>query len=305
MNHSRLPPRALLGRRAFFLLFAPSALCALVPAFATDALAAKLQPQAAKSWETYLQWADSKAERELAQPDRFLIQEYLSPQERANAQRRLKAGEVFVQRVQGVVPQGIQFEVPDAAIHHWWGSIFIPQITLGELLPFLKDYDHHAGRFREVQESRLLSRNGENYKFYFRLKRSNPFITVHYNTEQECSYTTRGSARASSRSVATRIAELKDAGTRAEREMTPGDDHGFLWRLVSWWRFQQTPEGVTVECESASLSRRIPIVVGIIPGLRGYLESVPKDSLENTLTSVRREAIAFKNNPQSSKASAK
>jgi hypothetical protein len=286
-------------------IFALCALLSLVPLFASDALAAKLQPQAAQAWDKYLQWADKKVELELADPSRFLLQDHFSPQEKTNVQQSLRRGEVVVRKMQGVVPAGTRFEVPDAAIHHWWGSIFIPEITLQELLPFLKDYEHHAGRFREVVKSRLVSKNGENYKFSFRLKRSNPFITVHYNTDQECLYRLHGETRGSSRSVATRIAELDHAETPQERELPSGDDHGFLWRLVSWWRFQQTPEGVVVECESASLSRRVPTLVAVIPGLRGYLESVPKDSLENTLNSIRREALVFKNNSGSAKASAK
>ncbi len=304
MNRSELF-RTALARRRLFAFLAFSALLTLAPAFASDAMAAKLQPHAVKAWDTYLQWADSKVERELADPNRFLIQDYLSPQERAKVQQRLNAGEVVVRRMQGVIPQGTTFEIRDAAIHHWWGSIFIPQITLAELLPFLKDYDHHGGRFREVQKSRLLSKNGENYRFYFRLKRSNPFITANFNTEQECKYRTNGPTQASSRSIATRIAELENADTPKEREFPPGDDHGFLWRLVSWWRFRQTPGGVVVECESASFSRNIPKLVVIIPGLRGYLESLPKDSLENTLTSVSREAITFKNNRGNQRGSAK
>ena len=57
------------------------------------------------------------------------------------------------------------------------------------------------------------------------------------------------------------IAELADAGSPAEREKPIGQDRGFMWRLHSYWRYQQTDAGVIVECESVSLSRSIPRAV--------------------------------------------
>jgi hypothetical protein len=253
-------------------------------------LAARLEPATLKAWDQYLKWADQKVERELSDPQGFLIQNYLSPKDKAMVQRQLAAGEAVVRRMQGVVPSGTKFEVPDGVIHHWWGSIIVPNITLADLLTFLKDYDHHAGRFAEVVKSRLLSKEGEKYKFFFRLKRSKSVVTVHYNTEQECVYRLHDAKRASSRSIATKIAEIEDAGTPNERELSPDEDHGYLWRLVTWWRFQQVDNGVIIECESASLSRDIPWVVNVIPGLRGYLESVPHESLQNTLIPIRKLA---------------
>ena len=60
-------------------------------------------------------------------------------------------------------------------------------------------------------------------------------ITVTYNTEHVVELTRHGPARASSRSVATKIAELADAGTSREREKPAGSDLGLLWRLNAYW----------------------------------------------------------------------
>src|SRR5262245_38136190 len=263
---------------------------AAIGVFSSPGRAAKLEPAAVKAWDRYLKWATQKVERELSDQKGFLIQKYLSPQDKATVQRQLAAGEAVVRRMQGVVPPGTKFSLPDAAIHHWWGSIIVPNIMLADLLKFLQDYDHHAERFAEVVQSKLLSKEGETYKFFFKLKRSKSLVTVHYNTEQECVYRVHDSKRASSRSIATKIAEIEDAGTPHERELPPGDDRGFLWRLVTWWRFRQVDNDVVVECESASLSRSIPGIVNFIPGLRGYLESVPHESLQNTLIPIRKLA---------------
>jgi hypothetical protein len=185
----------------------------------------------------------------------------------------------------GVVPSGTQFKVPKGTIHHWWGAVLVPDIKLAELLATLQDYNHHAGRFNEVERSKLLSRNGNTYKFSFRLKKSKFKISAYYNTDQECTYHPVAAHREWSRSFATRIAEIEDAGKPDGREKPVGDDRGYLWRMASWWRFQETPDGVIVECESATLSRGIPWWTDW--AIEGIIEGIARDSLESVLATVR------------------
>jgi hypothetical protein len=117
-------------------------------------------------------------------------------------------------------------------------------------------------------------------------------ITVNYNTWHTVVYRSHGAGQASSDSHTTKIAELTDAGTPSEKEMPEGNDSGYLWRLNSYWRFKQEGDDVIVECESISLSRGIPTMVKFFEVLslgtiRGVIESLPRESLEGTLTSMR------------------
>jgi hypothetical protein len=255
--------------------------------FSTCAWAVELQGETISAWNQYIQWADQKVQRELTAPDKFLIEDNFAPRDKASMQRQLENGQIVVEQMNGVVPRGAAFSVPDGEIHHWWGAILIPNVELPDLLRFLQDYDHHAGRFADVEKSRLLSRHDGQFRFYFRLKRSKAFVTAYYNTEQECVYTRWDAKHVSSRSNATKIAELENPGTQAEQERPQGNNRGFLWRLVSWWRFQQTESGVIVELESASLSRNIPTFVKLLPGVSSYIRSTPMESLESVLTSIR------------------
>jgi hypothetical protein len=249
--------------------------------------AAELKTETVRAWNKYLQWAQQKVTREFSNPNVFLIQNTLPPKEKSEIWQSLTRGEIVVRRMPSVVPKGISFEVPSGEIHHWWGAILLRNVTLERLMRFLQDYDHHAGKFADVERSRMISKNGDHYRFYFRLRRSKAFVTAYYNTEQECQYTYYGSARVSSQSEAVKIAELDDPGTATEREKQPGNDRGFLWRLVSWWRFEQRGPDVIIELESASLSRDIPAVIKFMPGVSGYIRSTPKESLESVLTSIR------------------
>jgi hypothetical protein len=110
-------------------------------------------------------------------------------------------------------------------------------------------------------------------------------ITVHYNTEHDVEYRTIDATHASSRSMATKIAELANAGTPTEREKKPGEDRGFLWRLNAYWRYEQVPGGVLIECESISLSRSIPFALRLF--VTRAVTGIARESLEKTLRGLR------------------
>ena len=78
-----------------------------------------------------------------------------------------------------------------------------------------------------------------------------------------------------------KIAEVDNAGKRGEREMPPGTGHGFLWKLDTFWRFQQRDGGTWIECEAISLTRDIPTGLGWL--IEPIIRSLPRESLENTL----------------------
>ncbi len=265
-----------------------SAATLLGPIALADVMIVKLHPATVTAWERYYKWADQRVKRQISDAAKFLAQSYLSAGERDKILKKLRAGEIVVQRVsQGVVPPKQEFVVPGGEIHHVWGSVLLPRVKLAELVRFLQDYDHHAGKFADVERSRLISRNDGHFKIYYRLSRSKAFVTAHYNTEQDAEYRTIGPRRMFSWSNATRIAELENPGTPQEYERPPGDDRGFLWRLVSWWRYQETDEGVILECESASLSRDVPGIVNWIPGVGSYIRSTPIESLHSVLSGIR------------------
>lgn len=268
-----------------FLLFAGQA----------DALVIKLERATIEAWDRYYRWADDRVQRQIETPGKFLIQDHLPAAEKAEVDKELRAGDIVVRRVtSGVVPANEKFKVPDGTIMHVWGSVLLPKVKMLELLRFLQDYDHHAGKFKDVEQSRLVSRNGDNFKIFYRLSRSKAFVTAFYNTDQDAVYHTLDAKHISSKSVATRIAELDRPGTPQETERPVGDDRGFLWRLVSWWRFEETDRGVIVECESASLSRNIPEIVNWIPGLGSYIRNTPVESLRSVITSLRANFIPDK-----------
>jgi putative flippase GtrA len=173
----------------------------------------------------------------------------------------------------------------DAKIHHWVGAVFVPGITLDRLLATLKENAGHESRFYEdVIQSQLLARDGDRLAVFMKLRRAS-IVTVTYNTEHQVEYTRLTPTRAIARSVATRIAELENAGTATEREKAVGEDSGFLWKLNAYWRYEQVAGGVVIECESVSLSRPVPLLVR--PVANPIVDRIARESLARTLGTLR------------------
>ncbi|MGH9782577.1 MAG: hypothetical protein ACRD88_00180, partial [Terriglobia bacterium] len=243
---------------------------------------AELRPRTLEAWETYIRLTEQRIAAELQDSQKVLTTDFLA--ETRSIRPLLRNGQVDIRRYRTPDAGGKEISVPDGMIHHWLGTIFVPQTTLPSLLEWIQDYDQHDRYFLEVERSDLVSRDGPEFKIFYRLRRKK-VITVYYNTLHTVVYRQPDPRRASSRSFTTKIAELDQPGEPGEKEKPAGDDRGFLWRLNSYWRFQEDDGGVFVECESVSLSRSIPF--GLSWLIKGYVESIPRESLEGTLTSIR------------------
>jgi hypothetical protein len=163
--------------------------------------------------------------------------------------------------------------------------VYIPKATVAQVVERLKaNAGREAALYEDVVDSRLLARDGDRLRVFMRLRRTT-VLTATFDTEHEVEYRRIGPARASSRSVAVRIAELAEAGTPRERERGASEDRGFLWRLNAYWRFEQDGDGVIVECESVSLSRSVPALLRPVAG--PIITRVARESLERTLRELR------------------
>jgi hypothetical protein len=129
-----------------------------------------------------------------------------------------------------------------------------------------------------------VGRKGEEFQVYLRLVKKK-VLTVVLDTYHEVHYFQVDATRWYSRSTSTRISEVENAGKADERVLPPGEGHGFLWRLNSYWRFQERDGGVYVECEAISLTRAIPVGLGWM--IQPIIRSLPRDSLIHTLEATR------------------
>lgn len=246
--------------------------------------AATLKSKTVRAWEDYVELTEERIERELASDDGYFVTDFLPPQEADACRVTIDAGETCVLKLDTLDKSGEKLEIPSGLVHHWLGSLFVPNVSLDELMSWVRNYDDHERYFDEVEASKLIAKEGEVYDILLRLKRKK-IVTVHYNTEHRVEYRHHDARHISSKSFTTRIAQLEEPGTPNEREKPEGQDSGFLWRLNSYWRYEEVDGGVLVELETISLSRGIPAAVKWL--VAGYVNSVPRESLESTLTSIR------------------
>jgi len=78
--------------------------------------------------------------------------------------------------------------------------------------------------------------------------------------------------------------EIDGAGTAKERRLSGGEEHGFLYRLNTYWSYEERDGGLYLQVEAVSLTRSVPRGLGWAIG--PYVESVPRESLEFTLRSA-------------------
>ncbi len=253
--------------------------------------AADLEPKTVKVFNHYVDAAEARIAKELAQPGAFLHIEGLPEPQRSQVLASIRKGEIYMDRLATLDASGSVIEAPDALIHHWIGAVFIPGTNLKQVLDLVQDYNHHQDIYQpEVIRSKLIQRDGDNFKIFYRLRKKK-VITVTLNTDHDVQYFPIDSMRCRSRSVATRIAEVENAGQPTEGEKPVGHDDGFLWRLNSYWRFEEKDQGVYLEVESISLTRDIPTGLGWL--VKPFVTSIPRESLLMTLGDTR-EAVEKK-----------
>jgi hypothetical protein len=272
-------------------------LLASLLAFANPASAADLQPQSARAFDHYAELTAVQIDSEIARREPYLWVDGLPRDRRDAAETQLRKGEVVIERLE-TLDHGKPIPVPDALIHHWIGTVFIPGATLAQTLALEEDYNHQQEYFRpDVVRSKILHHEGNDFLIEMRFFKKKVIATV-LETEHDVHYSLLDSTHAWSRSRTTKIQEVENPGEANERLEPEGHDNGFLWRMNTYWRFEEKNGGTYVECQSISLTRDIPTGLGWLVG--PFVNSIPRESLTFTLTTTRAvvlQRIAALRNP--------
>ncbi|MEJ2246149.1 MAG: GtrA family protein [Acidobacteriota bacterium] len=260
------------------VLFAGLLFCPIQPV-----LSAELKSETIEAWDNYIKVTEKRIERELMSDKGFLVMDFQDKDKVTHQRNKLLDGDIIIEAMESK-NNGRKVKVPDGRIHHWRGGIFIPGVDLDFVFSGVEDPESEDMAQEDVLESRVLERSTGGLKLFLKLQRSK-IVTVIYNTEHDIHFKRHSAFRASSSSVATKIAEVERLEANNEREKPEGNDHGFLWRMNSYWRYEQIQGGVIVECESVTLSRNVPVFLKIM--ISPMINRVAKESMERTLQSMR------------------
>ncbi len=245
----------------------------------TMAQAAKqvqLSPQTIEAFDAYIRHAETEMQANLHGSGPFLWSESAPGRAHDVAQ-----GQVVAQFWSGSGP----VKAPHALIHDWIAAAFIPHSTIQEILAVIQDYNNHKNIYKpEVIDSKLLGREANDFRIYLRLLKKK-IITVVLDTDHDVHYEAVAERRWVCRSHTTRIVQVENAGKPEEQVLPPDTGYGFLWRLYSYWRFEERDRGVVIECRAISLTRDVPFGLGW--AIEPIIQKLPKESLVHTLEATR------------------
>jgi hypothetical protein len=259
------------------------ALALWTPLLSAAASAGGPQPNTIEAWNAYVAATETRIESELAAAGAFLVSDRTD--DRGVTRDAITRGAIPIGTSSTVDRAGRKLPVPGGTIAHWRGAVLLPGISLDALLHQLQHPDERGPYPEDVLSLRVLDRRPDRLTVAMRLTRTK-IVTATYDTEHVASYRRLGPTRAASKSVSTKIVEVADAGTSAERVLAEGRDRGFLWRMNSYWRYEEVGGGVIVELESITLSRGIPMGLGVVLG--PMIDRIARESVTRTLASVRR-----------------
>jgi hypothetical protein len=197
------------------------------------------------------------------------------------SEQRLRREEMIIEQL--TPPTGA--DLSGALLHHWRGTAFVPGAKAADFEQLLRNFNSYPQHFSpQVLQARILARQGDDFQIFMRVRQKH-VITVVMDTTYDITFGRLDAQHGYSTSRSTSIAEIEATGTDREHALNSSQEHGFLWRLNTYWRYKERDGGLYLQIESISLSRCIPVGLGW--ALRPYVESVPRESLEFTLRSAR------------------
>jgi len=231
----------------------------------------KLAQEAIQAFEQYV---DAVEDEIAADPQPF---SWLDNSRRARI--NVKRGEILVHNFND------PFEpAPKAMIHDWAAAMFIPEVSVGQVVDFVQQYDRQADIYEEVLTSELLSKDGNDFLIKRRLRKEKVVVVV-LDMESEANFEKLDDDVWIIREYTRKVMEVENAGKPNEKVIPDGQGTGFMWRMNSYWRLTGTDDGVYVEMNTILLTRDIPWGLGwlILP----LVTSVPQEYVNSLLYTTR------------------
>ncbi|MFY9854298.1 MAG: hypothetical protein WAK26_10535 [Terracidiphilus sp.] len=264
------------ARRFLVRSFLCGLIALLVIVAAPSKVAAEPTPEATSAFNSYIGAVESRLAQQHRSQSGFMALTTLGTED----EMRLRRGELIVEKL----TPSTGSELHGAMVHHWRGTAFAAGATAADFERLMKDFNAYPQRFSpQVVEARMLTQQGDYFQASMRVRQQH-VITVVMDTSYDINFGRLDARHGYSISRSTRIAEIDAPGTSRERALNSGEEHGFLWRLNTYWSYEERDGGLYMQIESVSLTRSIPTGLGWAIG--PFVESVPRESLEFTLRST-------------------
>jgi hypothetical protein len=249
---------------------------AMATMLATGAQRANCGPTAAaaKGFDQYVAQVEARLKQQHESNDGFLA---------AADWARVKRGELVIERV-NADPTPV---LAGALLYHWRGTAFAPGATACDLERLLSHFAGYPQVYApQIVSARVTPGNDGHFQTTLRVVQKH-VITVVLDTSYDVqfyptgTYSSPSGTRGYSIAHSTHIDEIQSPGTASEKALDANHEHGFLWRLNTYWSWEERDGGLYMQIETVSLTRSIPSGLGWAIG--PFIESIPRESLEFTL----------------------
>ena len=259
--------------------------CLALAVAAAPTAAVELTPETVRAFERYVQLTEERMRSEVEGRSPFLWLDRLGASERDEVLARLRSGDVVIERLE-TRDGGAEIDIPSGMVHHWIGTVLIPGVTLDRTIALVQDYDRYPQVYEpDVRASAIRAREGNRFEVHLRLY-TKKILTWVADTQHRVEFVPIGDTRMHVPSRSTRILEIEHPDTPRERAKPEGNDRGFAWRLNNYCSFEEREEGTLMQCESITLTRGIPFLLGAV--VRPFVTGVPREKLMVTLEAARR-----------------
>jgi len=254
----------------------------LLLTLACGPLPAEAPAPASQAFDHYAAQLDSRLATQHLTAATFLA--LLSPAD----QQTLRTGQPILEEIPGTP------RLESAMLHHWRGTMLVPGAHAADFEQLLREISRYPQRFApQVLSAHALSTqalsaqptspSGNHITTAMRIRQTH-ILTVVLDATYELQFARLDPRHGFCISRSTRVSEVENPGSPAEHLLAPGREHGYLWRLNTYWTWAETDSGLLIQVETLSLSRAIPR--SLAWAIQPFVSSVPRESLEFTLRSA-------------------
>ncbi len=158
---------------------------------------------------------------------------------------RLRNGELIIEKLTPAA--GV--DLPGAMLHDWRGTAFVPGAKGEDIEQVMRGFEaYHRHYSPQVLRARVLAQQGDHYQVTMRVRQVH-ILTVVMDIRYDVTFGRgnfgeTGARQGYSISRSTQISEIAQAETARERALSASEEHGFMWRLNTYWSYEERDGGL-------------------------------------------------------------
>jgi hypothetical protein len=205
---------------------------------------------------------------------------FLAPPLTPQDEQRLRKGELIIEPITPLTG----LPLPGALLHDWRGTAFAAGAKAADFERLMRNINAYPQYFSpQVLQAKVITQQGDHLEAIMRIRQKH-VLTVVLDTSYDITFGRLDTQRGYSISRSTKISEIDSPGSADEHALSSSEEHGFLWRLNSYWTYEERDGGLYLQIESVSLTRSVPNGLNWI--IQPFIEKIPRESLEFTLRST-------------------